>query len=47
MDLNYSEKGKILNTDFDGQEKVLFSKRAQIDGTNIELDPFGLLIFLN
>ncbi|MDX5584561.1 MAG: alpha-glucosidase [Aureibaculum sp.] len=45
--LNYSEKGKILNTDFDGQEKVLFSKRAQIDGTNIELDPFGLLIFLN
>jgi len=45
--LNFSEKDKILNADLDEQEKVLFSKRAHIDGVNIELDPFGLLIVLN
>ena len=45
--LNFSEKDKILNADFDEQEKILFSKRAQIEGTNIELNPFGLLIVLN
>ena len=44
--LNFSEQNKILNADFDGQEKVLFSKRADLVETQIELHAFGALIVI-